>query len=85
MSPSELALWLLTRGLALAVALYALHRLALKLEERGYLYYRHKKPTGGGGASAGVFNQLDSLTRPSIEHTIEAQDEQVELKEHDGE
>jgi hypothetical protein len=40
------------------LALYGLHRLALVLEERGHLYYLHKKPKGGGSAPFVVLQQL---------------------------
>src|ERR1017187_5031011 len=46
--------------------LYALHRLALRLEERGHLYYLHKKPTGG----AGCFVALQRAIEPQIQHVI---------------
>ncbi|MEO1496276.1 MAG: hypothetical protein AAFV43_03910 [Planctomycetota bacterium] len=68
---------------AVTGGLYLLHRIALRLEAAGYLYYRNKQPTGGGATA--VFGELDKLTRPSIEHTIEAQDERVIVRENDGE
>ena len=44
---------------------------------------------GGGGymsnAIGGAMLELDKLTRPSVEHTIEAQSHVVEEDEHDGE
>ncbi|TWT47752.1 hypothetical protein [Botrimarina hoheduenensis] len=79
--------WLLIRlfllVIGIAAGLYGLHRLALRLEAAGYLYYKHKKPTGGGGTA--VFGELDRLVRPSIEHSIEAQDERRVVRQNDGE
>jgi hypothetical protein len=40
------------------LALYGLHHIALALEERGHLYYLHKKPKGGGSAPFVVLQQL---------------------------
>ena len=55
-----------------AAAIWGLHKLCLQLEERGYLYYR-KRPEGGGGG-AGIFMEMDRLSRPSIEHVMEVRD-----------
>ncbi len=52
--------------------LYALHRLALGLEERGHLYYLHKKPKGGG---AGCFVALQRALEPQVQHVIQVTDE----------
>ena len=68
--------------LAISLALYALHRFALALEARGYLYYRNKK--GTGSSAAGVLMEVDRLSRPSVEHVIRAEDEQVVEQDHDG-
>jgi hypothetical protein len=50
-----------------AGALYALHRLALRLEDRGHLYYLNKKPKGGG---AGCFVAVQQMIQPQIQHVI---------------
>lgn len=60
---------------------YLGHRFLVKLEDRGYIYYRNKAP----GSSGGVFFELDKLTRPSIEHVERARDVKVESLKHDGE
>ncbi len=81
------AAWFLIRlfgvVVGVTVGLYLLHRLALRLEAAGYLYYCNKKSSGGGATP--VFGELDRLVRPSIEHTIEARDEQTIVCENDGE
>jgi hypothetical protein len=48
---------------------YALHRLGLWLEDRGYIYYWHKKPKGGGGA-VGSFIAFQRMIEPQAEHVI---------------
>jgi hypothetical protein len=48
-------------------ALYALHRLALPLEERGHLYYLKKKPRG---SAAGCFVAIQRALEPQIQHVI---------------
>ncbi len=59
---------------AVVAAGWGFHRLCLHLEKRGYLYYRTRSK-GGGGGLAGVFHDMDRLTRPSVEHVIRVQDE----------
>jgi hypothetical protein len=55
-----------------AGALYALHRFALYLEERGHLYYLNKKPKGGG---AGCFVAFQQMIEPRIQHVIHVSQE----------
>jgi hypothetical protein len=50
-----------------AGAIYALHRIALRLEANGHLYYLHKKPSGG---AAGCFVALQRAIEPQIQHVI---------------
>ncbi len=49
-------------------SLYGLHRLALWLEEHGYLYYIHKKPKGG--SAAGCFVAFQRAIEPQSEHVL---------------
>ena len=51
--------------------LYAIHRLALRLEERGLIYYWHKKPETG---SASAWMPLQELVEPQVRHVIELED-----------
>jgi hypothetical protein len=46
-------------------ALYGLHRLALRLERGGHLYYLHKKPSG---SAAGAFVALQRAIEPQARH-----------------
>jgi hypothetical protein len=50
-----------------AGALFALHRLALRLEDRGHLYYLNKKPRG---SAAGCFVAMQRAIEPQIQHVI---------------
>jgi hypothetical protein len=70
-----MAVWqLIFWGLICPVALYGLHRFALRLEERGHLYYLHKKPRG---SAAGAFVALQRSIEPQSQHV-----EQVRHVEH---
>jgi hypothetical protein len=53
-------------------ALYGLHRFALSLEERGYLYYRHRSPKGGSG---GGFVGIQRIIEPQVQHVLEIKEE----------
>lgn len=83
MTPQQLAWYVGIRAIAIVVGLYLLHRLALWLEARGYIYYRNNQPKSGGVKAAAW--ELDRLTRPSVEYHVAAEDEQVESEENDGE
>ena len=70
-----------TGAVAVAAALWLLDRLLLRAEERGWIYYRKKKPSGGTFSSGvgSAMRELDRLVaRPSAEHTIEAEPHVVE-------
>jgi hypothetical protein len=53
-------------------ALYGLHRLALSLEERGYLYYRHKSSKGG---AVGGFVAFQRIIEPQVQHVLKIKEE----------
>ncbi|HJV23469.1 MAG TPA: hypothetical protein VJ570_12275 [Holophagaceae bacterium] len=61
-------LWLLA-----VPGLYGLHRLALRMEARGWIYYRK---AGSGGALGGVLQDLEQHVRPQIRHVREVKQEQ---------
>jgi hypothetical protein len=66
------ALWW---GLAVVgggAALYGLHRLGLWLEQRGWLYYRHRK---SGGSAAGCFIALQEFIEPPVRHVRQIKEE----------
>jgi len=51
------------------LVLYGAHRFLLYAEERGWVYYKHKRAPAGSGALA--FMELMKIYRPEIEHVIE--------------
>jgi hypothetical protein len=53
----------------LAVLIYCAHRFLLYAEQRGWVYYKHKRAPAGSGAMA--FMELMKIYRPEIEHVIE--------------
>jgi hypothetical protein len=56
-------------AVGIVAGFYALHRLGLWMEDRGYIYYWHKKPKGGGGA-VGSFVAFQRMIEPQAEHVI---------------
>ena len=63
-----------------AAVLYAVHRLALWMEARGSLYYRHRKPSSS--ALGNAFLEVQSLIDPSKRHVLAARcEERVEPSE----
>ncbi|MBI4911927.1 MAG: hypothetical protein HY823_04245 [Acidobacteria bacterium] len=67
-------LWLLPAG----AALYALHRLALWAEGRGWIYYRRAR---GGGAMAGILQDIETHVQPRVEHVRQARERLTEGRE----
>jgi hypothetical protein len=59
------------------LALYRLHRLCLWLEKRGWLYYWHKKPAGGGGSG---FVALQEFLEPPTQHIHQVKEEKHRTK-----
>lgn len=49
--------------------LYLVNKICLWAEDRGYLYYRRKKPEGGAMGSALL--ELQGMLNPSARHIIE--------------
>ncbi len=62
-----------------------LHRLLLRAEEKGWIYYR-KKSAGGiiSGAIGGAMKRLDEFVRPSAEYRAQAEEPVVEEDEKGG-
>ena len=56
---------------ALLTSLYGLHRLALRLEARGHLYYWHKQPTT---SASRMWTPLQEAVEPQIRHVVEAEE-----------
>jgi hypothetical protein len=63
-----------------AAALYGLHRLCLWLEERGHLYYKYKKPSGGGGWAGA----LQEFYQPQVHHVLQVKGEKRHHAENEA-
>jgi hypothetical protein len=65
--------WLLLAAVpALFPALRVFDRICLRLEERGYLFYRHKQPTS---SASSVTILLQQIIEPSAKEIVETYDE----------
>jgi hypothetical protein len=60
---------------AAILALFALDRLALWMESRGWIYYRRRKPQSS--ALGNAFLQVQALIEPDTKHLLEARQEDV--------
>lgn len=79
---TRVLLWI---GLAATVALavYALDRLALWMEERGWLYYRKtKRRTGADLGNA--FLEIQAMVDPGKKHVLEARREEKQEQSESG-
>jgi hypothetical protein len=72
----EIVLW----SLVVVAGLIALDRLFLWMEEKGWVYYRKKKPKGGWGDVFLGGNVFD----PGAKHLMEARQEKTQEEEEDG-
>jgi hypothetical protein len=55
--------------IAVVATMYALHRLGLWMEQRGWIYYWKKH--GSSGTLSSAFLELEALLEPSKRHVIE--------------
>lgn len=60
------------------VSVYLMHKLFIWLEQKGWLYYRHKKPQNGVIGAA--LQELNAILQPSARHTIEMKQNEARLK-----
>lgn len=79
MAPASIVAWIL-KCLVIALALYGLHRLCLRLEREGLLYYLHKKPKG---TSAHSLVGLQEAIDPRIRHVLQIREEKRQFSEDD--
>jgi len=56
-------------AVAAGAALYGLHRLALRLERQGHLYYIHSKPSGSALGNAVL--SVQSILEPDKKYVLE--------------
>jgi hypothetical protein len=76
--------YVLLWGLAIAggaAAVYALHRFCLWLEKRGWLYYKHKKPSSSAASS---FVALQQVLEPPTRHVLHVKEEKCRHAETPG-
>jgi hypothetical protein len=66
--------------LSAVVAVYGLHLLALWAEDRGWMYYRRRKPTSSGLGNA--FLEVQSLIEPEKRQLVNVQ-RTVDVEEDD--
>ena len=64
-------LWCLI-GISGLAALYGLHCLGLWLEKRGWLFYKHKKPSSTG---ISCFVALQQVLEPPIQHVLHVKEQ----------
>lgn len=72
------AFWIIV----VAVAIYALHRLALWMETRGWIYYMHS--SGGSTRAGSAMLEVQQLLEPSKRHVIEIKREKKEVEDDSG-
>jgi hypothetical protein len=65
-------------ALAAGALIYGLHRLALRLERKGHLYYIHSKPSGSALGNAAL--AVQSILEPDRRYVVE--ERQTERSEH---
>lgn len=70
--------------IAVAIGLYILDQLGLWMERKGWLYYRHKKPSTGGGVG-NALQELNALMNPSIRHVVEVKQKDTKQRDDQGE
>jgi hypothetical protein len=73
----QVAIWIV----GIAVALFALDRLGLWAESKGWIYWRKVKRKGSGG---GGLIGLSGLFDPGAQHLAEAREEHQQEDEDDG-
>ena len=71
---------------SVTLALWVLHKLLLRAEEKGWIYYRRRRGSGTVSSGvAGAMMELDRIVRPSVEHVIEMKKPVLKLDQKDGE
>ena len=68
---------------AVVLGLWALHRVALWAERRGWIYWTHRKASPG--TAAGALLELQSLLEPGNQHVVESRLEDHSEENESGE
>lgn len=66
-----------------AIIIYVLDKFGLWLEAKGLIYWRRKKPSGGGLGNA--LQEFESLLRPSAKYVIEFKQRESKRNDDQGE
>lgn len=66
----------------IVAGLYALHRLALWMESRGWIYYKHS--SGSSTRAGSAMLEVQQLLEPSKRHVIEIKREQKPVEDESG-
>lgn len=69
-------------ALVIGAAALLLDRMALWAERRGWIYYRHRKPSGSTLGSA--FLEVQSLLEPNKRHAAEVQRQEPTEQDEQG-
>ncbi|MEQ1868566.1 MAG: hypothetical protein ABL961_00890 [Vicinamibacterales bacterium] len=71
----------LTWAVLVAAGVYSLHRLALRMEARGWIYYRKKR--GSSGALSSAVLEVQSMFEPSKRYVLEERQKES-TEEHES-
>jgi hypothetical protein len=66
----------------IVIAAVALHRLALWIESRGWIYYSRRKPSSS--ALGNAFLEVQSMLEPGKRHLLEVRREEPEEESQSG-
>ena len=69
-------------GVALVGGLYGLHRLALWMESRGWIFYM--KTRASSGALGSAFLEIQSIAQPEKKYVLEMRQDELATRDADG-
>ena len=69
-------------GVALVAGLYGLHRLALWMESRGWIFYM--KTRASSGALGSAFLEIQSIAQPEKKYVLEIRQDQRAERDDEG-
>ena len=69
-------------AIAVGVGVFFVDRILLRLEERGWIFYRRNKPNFKNAGSA--FIELQAMFEPKARHVIERKEQEENEEDADG-
>lgn len=65
-------------------ALYTLHRLALWMERRGWIFYKHTRASSGAASAAlgNAMQELNAFAEPQARYAIEERQSEHKQQDH---